>query len=145
MLRILGKRDNSERGPKLRVTVCLFVLLLSSVQSRAQSRRLPPAPGYDTKQSHNPNDVSVEAANGAVIKVDMNSIQRGDGGSLIWTYADEGNETDPYNLQGYFFDCRGHYSLMGLHSSDPIYAPPRSVAARISELACSVPVGTVPR
>lgn len=89
--------------------------------------------------------VSVEAENGAVTKVDMNSIQRGSGAAIIFTYADEGNPEDAYKLQGYQFDCQGHYSLIGLGSSPRLYAPPRSVAARISELACSAPVGTVPR
>jgi hypothetical protein len=91
------------------------------------------------------NWVSVEANNGAVIKVDMNSIQRGDGAAIVFTYADEGNPEDAYKLQGYQFDCQGHYSLIGIGSTPRLYAPPRSVAARISELACSVPVGTVPK
>lgn len=126
------------------ISIIITLPANAQYQRNGSSPRLPPAPGYDTRQSHKPSYVSVEAANGAVIKVDMNSIQRVGGGSIIWTYADQGNETDPYNLQGYFFDCRGHYSLMGAYSSDPIYAPPRSVVARISELACSVPVGTMP-
>lgn len=92
-----------------------------------------------------PKWVSVEADNGAVTKVDMNSIQRGNGAAIIFTYADEGRPEDAYNLQGYMFDCQGHYELMGLQSSRSFYAPPRSVAAKISELACAAPIGTIPR
>lgn len=114
----------------MRVFIAVFALLLFSAPAGAQQRG---------------RWVSVEAANGAVIKVDMNSIQRGSG-AIVFTYADEGNpDVDPYKLQGYQFDCQGHYSLMGPHSSPMLYAPPRSVAARISELACSVPAGTVPK
>ncbi len=64
-------------------------------------------------KQHQPNYVSVEAENGAVIKVDMNSIQRGDGAAIVFTYSDEGRPEDAYNLQGYMFDCQGHYSLNG--------------------------------
>jgi hypothetical protein len=121
---------------------------LNQARTNARQSSPPPAPASadpSPKKSSKPNWVSVEAENGAVTKVDMNSIQRGDGAAIIFTYADEGRPEDAYKLQGYMFDCQGHYELMGLQSSPSLYAPPRSVAARISELACSAPVGTVPQ
>jgi hypothetical protein len=117
------------------------ILDINAARDRQPAPAHPPA---QEKKSSKHNWVSVEADNGAVIKVDMNSIQRGTGAAIVFTYADEGNPEDAYKLQGYMFDCRGHYSVMGLSSSPMLYAPPRSVAARISDLACSVPVGTVP-
>jgi hypothetical protein len=97
--------------------------------------------------THTPNYVSVEDDNGARTKVDMNSIQRGHAGAIIYAYPDQGKPEDVDKLQGYEFDCEGHYRLMGLQPSPLVYlnVPPRSMTMRISELACSAPVSTIPR
>jgi len=71
--------------------------------------------------------VSVEATNGAVIKVDMESKKRWTGGTMILAYPNEGSS------EVLLFDCNGHYATA---NSQMQYMPPRSVMAQISALAC---------
>jgi hypothetical protein len=119
------------------------------VDCRVGALTLPDIPpvAEPPKPKPSPNYVSVEGDDGAVMKVDMNSIQRGRVGAIIYAYQDRGKPEDADKLQGYEFDCEGHYHLMGLQPSPLVYLniPPRSMTKRISELACWAPIGTMPR
>jgi hypothetical protein len=83
---------------------------------------------------HKPDWQKVEAANGAVFMVDMNSVFGGNGRAEVLVYAVEGDTYVPDNMKKYFFDCHGSYA-----TSDELfnhYAPPRSVVGVISAMAC---------
>lgn len=79
----------------------------------------------------------LEAANGAVIAYDANSIAHHiGGGAEISVYAVEGETFNPRNLRRLVFDCQGHF--FDTSAMDRIeYAPPLSVVGRIGEIACA--------
>ncbi len=83
---------------------------------------------------------TVEADNGRIYKVRMDSIARGfwgPGSAEVHVYTPEGESTFyPPHLHRFAFDCRGHYSDIG----GPLgwyYAPPRSVIGVISAMVCA--------
>jgi hypothetical protein len=80
----------------------------------------------------------LEADNGAIYKLDMNSIKPGNGGAAqITVYADEGRPTDiALNLKFLLFDCNGRFLDMNAPMSQSAYAPPKSVAGQIGAIAC---------
>lgn len=93
-----------------------------------------PASAQQQKQSKWQN---VEADNGSIYRVDLNSISHYSNGTAdMIVYAVEGTDYNPQNLRRLWFDCRGHFR----DETGPIgpteYAPPRSVAGRMSDVAC---------
>jgi hypothetical protein len=73
----------------------------------------------------------VEADNGAVYAVDLNSARHFSGGALAGIY-DQGRG----GIAPMWFDCAGHMREFDIHA--PLtYAPPRSVGARLSAIACA--------
>lgn len=86
-----------------------------------------------------PNWRDVGAANGAIYKVNMNSISPdADGSTEVIVYAVEGSTFNPDNLRRLWFTCKGHYRDLTVPGIGPLqYAPPRSIAGRIGEIACA--------
>jgi hypothetical protein len=83
--------------------------------------------------------LTLEADNGDKTKVDMNSVEPiGNGWSAVVVYLSlvPGEMFDPGKLKRFAFDCGGHYTDMS-DMSISMSAPPRSVAGRISQLACA--------
>ena len=81
---------------------------------------------------------NVEADNGAVYRVDVSSIFRYPNGTAdIVVYAVEGDQFNPENQRKLWFDCKGHYRDQTAGVGPKLYAPPRSVAGRISAIACA--------
>lgn len=82
----------------------------------------------------------VEASNGSITALDMKSLVRDqfNGSVYVVAYLVEGDAFVPGNLRGFRFDCKGHYTVQnGITQSPPTYAPPRSVAAQLSNIACA--------
>ena len=88
-------------------------------------------------------EVTIEADNGAIYKVDMGAIkyqtlENGFGG--IWSRAETSVrivQGDEYIPKYFYFDCRGHFVDADTMGGFPQYAPPRSVIGRISALVCA--------
>jgi hypothetical protein len=80
----------------------------------------------------------IEADNGAVFRIDLGLIQEIGGEATTAIYKDEGNSFNPLNLTRWFFSCEGHFrTLLDNGSLSPSsYAPPRSVAAQMSNIIC---------
>lgn len=79
----------------------------------------------------------VESDTGAVFQVDLGLIQDFGAEATSVVYKKEGKDFDPMNLQRWFFSCKGHFSIMQQRGrSEMVYAPPRSVAGRISKIVC---------
>jgi hypothetical protein len=80
----------------------------------------------------------IEADNGAVFQLDMSSIHRfGNGTAEATVYSVQGDAFNPENLRRLWFDCHGHYQdTTGPRISQTLYAAPRSMAGRISDIAC---------
>ena len=106
---------------------------------------LPPAQqkicqDYDKKNGvYKPKWQSLEAADGSVFRIDLNSIALRSTGAVDATvYAVQGEAYDPRNLRRYMFDCQGHYmDLDAMQLTAPVYAPPRSVAGQIADIVCA--------
>lgn len=81
----------------------------------------------------------VEADNGAAFKIDLGLIQEIGGEATTAIYSDEGTSFNPVNLRRWFFTCRGHFrmQLENGRLSPMSYAPPRSVAAQMSNIVCA--------
>lgn len=80
----------------------------------------------------------IEADNGARFGIEMNSITHDPSGSASAAiYAIEGTRFNPHNLRRIVFDCtEGYYMDTGI-GGRVHYAPPRSVIARLAEIACA--------
>lgn len=81
----------------------------------------------------------VEADNGAVYQIDLNSISRYNNGTAdIVVYAVEGSSYNPEHMHRLWFDCHGRFrDETGPSFGTMQSAPPRSMAGRISEIACA--------
>ncbi|MBX9778551.1 MAG: hypothetical protein K2Y71_29615 [Xanthobacteraceae bacterium] len=79
----------------------------------------------------------IEADNGAVYAIDMNSISHNTNGTALAITCVVENDTCPLlNMSRFHFDCRGHYQ--DLDRRGPVMpAPPRSVAGRMAAFACA--------
>ena len=96
-----------------------------------------PAVGQGSSSQYKSNWQKIEADNGAVYDIDLNSIMRYNGMAEAMVYVVEGQYFNPMNLKQLFFDCRGHFmELTDAGLSPQIYAPPRSVAAQLATIAC---------
>lgn len=75
---------------------------------------------------------NVEADNGAVYRIDLNHIEHlNTGAATAVIYAEQGG------LMRWMFDCQGHYMDDSNAFGITLYAPPRSVAGRLSAIACA--------
>jgi hypothetical protein len=80
---------------------------------------------------------TIEADNGAVFKVELNSITHFNNGSAdMVVYAVQGDAYEPANLTRYIFDCHGHY-MDTANMGTTLYAPPKSVAGQMANIACA--------
>lgn len=81
----------------------------------------------------------VEADNGAVFQIDLGLIQKFPNTSATApVYRDEGGQFNPMNLKRWYFDCKGRFEVQQDDGLTPwTYAPPRSVAAQISNIVCA--------
>ena len=83
----------------------------------------------------------IDAENGLVVKIDMNSIERLNTGSVyvvIYSYIPN-TRFDPTRLKKLVFDCQGEFSDTQLGVSAGMQmAPPRSLMGDISSIACNV-------
>ncbi len=80
----------------------------------------------------------LEAENGLVTKVNTASIQHFNTGAaevLVYTYVPD-TRYDPSKLRRLFFDCAGQFRDQTEGFSPSMDAPPRSIAGRISAIAC---------
>ena len=88
-----------------------------------------------------PNWRRVEADNGAVIAINMNSIQHNSSGNADASVCVVENDAcSPLNMKHWFFDCHGHHFQESLNAggfSPMVYAPPRSLAGGIVAIACA--------
>lgn len=116
--------------------------------SKAERERLRPPPPPEKPVVHDWRPV--EAANGAVYRVDLASVQRfstGAGGAKsasVMMYPDEGSSRDIHAQRLYVFDCKGHMQDANSMSA-PTYIPPRSVAANVAALVCAVELARAKR
>jgi hypothetical protein len=107
-------------------TTAAIVLLMSA---HARAEQMVP---------YKSNWRSVEASNGAVYKIDMNSISyMNNGAAELIVYIVEGDDYDPRNVKRLWFDCHGHYRDQTNGISATLYAPPRSMAGQLSGIACA--------
>lgn len=80
----------------------------------------------------------IEADNGAVYAIDLNSVSHNtDGSALVVACVVDNNLCIPPNMTRLFFDCRGHYRDLDRGPSAMLIAPPRSIVGRIAPLACA--------
>ena len=124
------------------LAVIVAIALAVPAISLAGSRETATAEARATFQELNSGHLSpgrwktIEADNGAVYQVDLKSIQRYNTGAVdVIVYAIENHAYNPRRL---FLDCQGRYrddTMGGAH--DDRYAPPRSVAGRVAEVACA--------
>ena len=127
----------SSHAPRCWSAFRIFYFLARS-RYRAISS-VPPRQAAAAKVLQNADWQPLEADNGAVYKLDMNSIKPGNGGAAqITVYADEGRSTDiAQNLKFLLFDCHGRFIDMNGPMSQSAYAPPKSVAGQIGAIACA--------
>lgn len=79
----------------------------------------------------------IEADNGAIFGIDLNSIEHWNAGQAsATTCVAENNICPPSNMARLMFDCRGHYSDLD-RGGDLALAPSRSVVGRMAEIACA--------
>ena len=98
----------------------------------ADQARKPEQARTRTQDWHN-----LESDNGAVFRYDLNSVQHYNNGTArMLVYSVEGSDFMPQNLRNLWFDCNGHYKDETAGIGPTLYAPPRSVAGRLSEIAC---------
>jgi|GEM_PF-5593485 len=120
------KRQSSWRHPvEYIAAAAISALMLSSAFAQ----------GTDKKA----NWKNIEADNGAVYKIDLNSISHYNNGTAdVVVYAVEGASYNPENMRRLWFDCQGHFrDETGPGFGPTEYAPPRSIAGRISQVACA--------
>jgi len=91
----------------------------------------------DAQQLPRRNWKMLEADNGAVFGIDLNSIEHGYAGQA-WatTCVVENNTCPPINMARLVFDCRGHYWDVD-RGGEVLLAPPRSIVGRMAEVACA--------
>jgi hypothetical protein len=81
----------------------------------------------------------IEADNGAVFQIDLNSItpwKTGEAQAQI--YISQGDIFAPSNLRSILFDCRGHMTDISFGSGMPtIDVPPKSVGGQLATIACA--------
>lgn len=96
------------------------------------------SPAFSQAGNKPSNWQRIEADNGAVYQIDLNSISHNSNGTAdVVVYAVEGPSYNPENMRRLWFDCQGRYRDQTGPGIGPIqYAPPRSIAGRLSEIAC---------
>lgn len=86
-----------------------------------------------------PKFQNVVADNGQLYRVDLNSIpkRQPNEGARALVCLEQGGGCSLYTTEEMFFDCRGRYTIPAHGLGVWEYAPPKSIAAEISRLACS--------
>lgn len=86
-----------------------------------------------------PKFQNVVADNGQLYRVDLNSIpkRQPNEGARALVCIEQGGGCSLYTTEEMFFDCRGRYTIPAHGLGVWEYAPPKSIAAEISRLACS--------
>ncbi len=97
------------------------------------------SPAFSQNSGGQPKWQKLEADNGAVYQINMNSISHyNTGAAEVVVYAVEGPGFSPENMRRLWFDCQGHFrDQTGPGFGPTQYAAPRSVAGRIGEIACA--------
>ena len=97
------------------------------------------SPAFAQSFGKKANWKTLEADNGAIYKIDLNSISHYHNGTAdMIVYAVEGSGYNPENMHRLWFDCHGNFrDETGPRFGETEYAPPRSMAGRISEIACA--------
>lgn len=81
---------------------------------------------------------SIEAADGAVVKIDMNSIFRPGAGVVdVVVYFVQGTGYDPRNMRRMIFYCDGRFRDVTDGIQPTEYAGPKSVAGQIASTVCT--------
>lgn len=108
----------------MRPVAIALVLIVAAAPAHAQQKQ--------------PNWKNVEADNGSIFKVDMNSIYHFPNGTAeLVAYAVEGDRFMPQNMRRLWFDCQGRYRDQTEGARGPtLPAPPRSVVGQFAQLAC---------
>ncbi len=91
-------------------------------------------PSLDSKHSQPGKSIAERYA------VDMKSVAHlaYGGGADVVVYVVESELFDPQGMRSFRFDCAGHFQVLSGAGLSPMgYAPPRSIAAQISVLACA--------
>lgn len=87
-------------------------------------------------QAPKPNWRKVEADNGSIIQIDLNSIRPFANGKEAIIYIDQGTQ-DIRNMRRVYFNCQGHMTdISGGGMPQAAYVPPRSIGGRLSDIAC---------
>ena len=86
-----------------------------------------------------PNWKKLEADNGAVYQIDLNSnFYFNNGTADIVVYAVSNSGFNPENMHRLWFDCHGQYrDTTGPSFGPTMNAPPNSMVGRISQIACA--------
>lgn len=87
--------------------------------------------------SANARTQAIEANDGSVFHVDLDTIyRRGPNAAEVVVYG-PGAPGDMVPAVKYMFDCLGHAMVVsGMHPSGSFYVAPRSVGGRVSQIAC---------
>jgi len=90
---------------------------------------------------------TITATNGQAFEIALDTITRplpanSDGGATlraasVVVYISEGDTFNPNNVLHYYFDCHDRFQTFSNGWSPVSYAPPLSIAAKISSVACS--------
>jgi hypothetical protein len=87
-------------------------------------------------QPPKPNWHKIEADNGAITQIDLNSIRPFANGREAIIYIDQGGSANIANMKRIYFDCRGHMTDISGGMSAAVYVAPRSVGGRLAAIVC---------
>lgn len=89
---------------------------------------------------------TITASNGQAYEIALDTITRplpanSDGGATlraasVLVYLSEGDTFNPDNVLHFYFDCHDRFQTFSSRWSPTAYAPPLSIAAKISSVAC---------
>ena len=89
---------------------------------------------------------TITASNGQTFEIALDTITRplpddyGGGATLraasVFVYISEGDTFNPANVFDFYFDCHDRFQTFSSRWSPTTYAPPLSIAAKISSVAC---------
>ena len=114
---------------------------LSVAQQRqcAELRAASHAPTKFGQEERKPNWTKVEAENGQVYDIDLNSIYRFEHAATATIYIQEGASFTPLNLRGVLFTCPDFMTILegSVASQSAVYLPPHSIGRRLADIACA--------
>lgn len=93
---------------------------------------------------------TITESNGQAYEIALDTITRplptnSDGGATlraasVLVYVSEGETFNSHNVLHFYFDCHDRYQTFSSRWSLTAYAPPLSIAAKISSVACTYPI-----